>query len=101
MVLTLTTTIYRRVEVPVTRYVVSRYRIVSHYATRLDVDYYDDAGVFWTRVSYPTRYLKNVVTEFVGVTERVEKPRELPQPVPVPPHLLGEVEEKRGVRVPG
>ena len=92
MVLTLTTTIYRRVEVPVTRYVVSRYRVVSHYVTRLDVDYYDDAGVFWTRISYPTRYLKNVVTELVEVKERVERPGAV---VPVDTAT----EEKVGIRV--
>jgi hypothetical protein len=90
--MSLVTTVYKRVEVPVTRYVVRHYRIVSHYATKLTVDYYDSEGTFWTRISYPTRYLKNVVTELVEVKERVERPGAV---VPVDTAT----EEKVGVRV--
>jgi len=61
-----------------TRYIVSKYRIISHIVTRLNISYYDDAGVFHTMISYPTHYLKQVVTALVGVEERVVTPQ--PQP---------------------
>ena len=58
-----------------TRYVVSKYRVISHVVTRLNVSYYDDAGVLHTMISYPTHYLKQVVTVLVGVEERVTPPQ--------------------------
>jgi hypothetical protein len=71
MPLTNYTTIYTTVQDIVTRQVVSRYRIVSDIVTRLDVDYYDEnTGVFATRISYPTRYLRAVNTLLVSVETR-------------------------------
>jgi len=50
-----------------TRYIVSKYRVVSKYVTQLDVDYYDDQGSLVTTISYPTRYLKSVETVLVKI----------------------------------
>jgi len=108
--LTYTTTIYTRHVVPVTKYVVTRYRLVSEVVTTMNVDYYDDAGNLWTRISYPTRYLKNVRTLFLGVeerpgvTEREVRRRPVPEPVPTPPGAMLESareEVPRAVRVSG
>ena len=73
-VLTLYTTIQSTVVVPETRYLVTRYRIVSEYVTQIDADYYDDLGFYITRISYPTRYLKSVNTVLIGTETRTAPP---------------------------
>jgi len=97
-VLTYYTTMYTRVEVPVTRYETTRYRIVSEVVTRVDVDYYDDTGRWWTRISFPTRYVKSVVTQLLGTYGEREGGREIPRPAPVP---IAPPEERVAVRVAG
>jgi hypothetical protein len=50
-----------------TVYEVSKLRIVSNYATQLDIEYYDpDTNSIYTRISVPTRILRGVTTEFLG-----------------------------------
>jgi hypothetical protein len=50
-----------------TVYEVSKLRIVSNYATQLDIEYYDpDTNSIYTRISVPTRILRGVSTEFLG-----------------------------------
>ena len=100
--LTYYTTMYTRVEVPVTRYETTRYRVISEVVTRVDVDYYDDTGRWWTRISFPTRYVKSVVTQLLGVHGEREGGREggrvIPKPAPVP---IAPPEERVAVRVAG
>jgi hypothetical protein len=89
-VLTLYATIHTTIVAPETRFLVARYRIVSEYVTRLDVDYYDDLGSYVTRISYPTRYFKSVNTVFIGTETRMTPPIGVPSTpgteATTPPH---------------
>jgi hypothetical protein len=50
-------------------YEVSKLRIVSNYVTQLDIEYHDpDTNSIYTRISVPTRILRGVTTEFIGVS---------------------------------
>jgi len=69
MPLTLYTTIVRYNTVYRTKYRVSRFRIVTDLVTALDVEYYDDSGKLVTKITYPTRIIKNITTVLVGVEE--------------------------------
>ena len=52
-----------------TVYEVSRLRVVSNIATQLDYEYYDpDTNSVYTRISVPTRILRGVTTELLGVS---------------------------------
>jgi hypothetical protein len=89
--LTIYTTIYTTVQNIVTRYIVSRYRIVSDIVTRLDVDYYEeDTNTFVTRISYPTRYVRavNTVLEIVETVTAEATGRASPRRV-LPPLRVG------------
>ena len=58
-----------------TVYEASKLRIVSNYATQLDVEYYDpDTNSIYTRISVPTRILRGVTTEFLGFTRTPATP---------------------------
>jgi len=53
-----------------TVYEVSKLRIVSNYVTQLDYEYYDpDTNSIYTRISVPTKILKGVTTEILGVSK--------------------------------
>jgi hypothetical protein len=52
-----------------TVYEVSKLRIVSNIVTQLDIEYHDpDTNSVYTRISVPTRILRGVTTEFIGVS---------------------------------
>jgi hypothetical protein len=91
MPLTIYTTIYTTVQNVVTRHIVSRYRIVSDIVTRLDVDYYEeDTDAFVTRISYPTRYVRDVNTVLVDVeTVTAEAVGGIPRRGVIPPLRAG------------
>lgn len=58
-----------------TVYEVSKLRIVSNYATQLDIEYHDpDTNSIYTRISVPTRILRGVATEFIGFTRTPATP---------------------------
>jgi len=69
MPLTLYTTIIKQNTVYRTKYRVSRFRIVTDLVTALDVEYYDDSGKLVTKITYPTRIIRNIATILAGVEE--------------------------------
>jgi len=46
----------------VTRYLTTRYRVVTDIVTSLNIMYYDDEGNIYTVITHPTRYVKTVRT---------------------------------------
>jgi len=74
MPLTLYTTIVRQNTIYRTKYRVSRFRIVTDIVTALDVEYYDDSGKLVTKLTYPTRIIRNIATVLVGVEETETPP---------------------------
>jgi len=75
MPLTLYTTIVRQNTVYRTKYRVSKFRIVTDLVTALDVEYYDDSGKLVTKITYPTRLVRNIATVLVGVEESESQPQ--------------------------
>ena len=74
MPLTLYTTIIKQNTVYRTKYRVSRFRIVTDLVTALDVEYYDDSGKLVTKITYPTRIIRNIATILAGVEETEAPP---------------------------
>jgi hypothetical protein len=75
MYITVYTTLYNYV----TRFVVTRYRLVTELATRLVVSYYDGDKLF-TVIAHPTRFIRAVNTVLLGVETRIQQPAGVEQP---------------------
>ncbi len=77
---------YTTIHVPITKYLVSKYKVISDIVTQLDVDYYDEkTGEFMTRISYPTRYLRSVNTVLAGVETKIKGETPAERPITIMP----------------
>jgi len=95
MPLTVYDTKYNTIYTYTTKYLISRYRIVSDIVTEVSINYYDDAGNLYTRIVIPTNYVKGVTTALLRIEESTRPPITIPeQPVAKPPITIPEQPSK-------
>jgi hypothetical protein len=70
---TIYTTVYTTLYNYATRFVVTKYRVVTELATRLVVSYYDADRLF-TVIAHPTHFIRAVNTVLLGIETRIQQP---------------------------
>lgn len=70
---TVYTTVYTTLYNYVTKFLVTKYRVVTELATRLVVSYYDGDRLF-TVIAHPTRFIRAVNTVLMGIETQTQQP---------------------------